>query len=593
MNMKKYILIIITSILVFTSCEDLLEPASDNFKDIEQMYTDANFAQGILNTAYRYIPSYYDNSDYATDDAVTNRKDHSFLKVATGSWTSSSNPFDQWTNGFHAIQYLNLFIENADSVSWAVDEDAAIMFHYRMKGEAYGLRALFMYYLLRAHSGFDEGGQLMGVPILGEFLDAESDFNIPRESFETCVQKIYSDLDSAEYYLPYEYEDIASFDDIEVPCLQNGDTMHVEAYNRVMGHYARQLFNGLIAKSFRSKVSLLAASPAFQDATNTTTWEMAANDAAEVLDYIGGVNGLAATGVTYYTNKEEIDNLSEGSNPAEIIWRTNISTGNTTQEEQNFPPSLFGNGYMNPTQNLVDAFPDSSGYPITDSRSLYDPLNPYKNRDPRLTQYIIYNGSTAGVNNTTIYTGSSSDTEDGINKKETSTRTGYYMKKRLRMDVNMNPSSTSGKTHYTPRIRYTEIFLNYAEAANEAWGPMGTGSNDYSAYDVIKAIRQRAGIGLSNNDPYLEECALDQDKMRKLIRNERRLELCFESFRFWDLRRWKADINEPATGLDAASFSNGAFQVENRVYKDYMYYGPIPNSEILKYNNLIQNRGWK
>jgi hypothetical protein len=319
---------------------------------------------------------------------------------------------------------------------------------------------------------------------------------------------------------------------------------------------------------------------------------MAADDAAEVLDYINGVSGLADNGVTYYTNNSEIDGLKEGINPPEMIWRSNKSSNNSTQEEQNFPPSLFGDGYMNPTQNLVDAFPDLDGYPITDSRSTYDPLNPYEGRDPRLSHYIIYDGSIAGVYDDVIYTGSQSETEDGINKKETSTRTGYYMRKRLNMDVNADPSSTTGKTHYTPRIRYTEIFLNYAEAANEAWGPIGSGSHAYSAYDVIRAIRQRAGIGLNNNDPYLEECAVDQDKMRELIRNERRLELCFESFRFWDLRRWNKDLNETATGIDASNLSNGDFPVENRNYQDYMHYGPIPNSEILKYNNLTQNYGW-
>ncbi|MEO8950026.1 MAG: RagB/SusD family nutrient uptake outer membrane protein, partial [Mucilaginibacter sp.] len=146
-----------------------------------------------------------------------------------------------------------------------------------------------------------------------------------------------------------------------------------------------------------------------------------------------------------------------------------------------------------------------------------------------------------------------------------------------------------------PRMRYTEIYLDYAEAANEAYGPIGTGPQSYSAYDVIKAIRKRA-LGLAT-DPYLEEIKGDQSKMRDLIRNERRLELCFESFRFWDLRRWKVDItklNETVQGMDV----NGTIytplnSVETRAYQDYMYYGPIPNSEILKYNALIQNAGWQ
>ena len=81
--------------------------------------------------------------------------------------------------------------------------------------------------------------------------------------------------------------------------------------------------------------------------------------------------------------------------------------------------------------------------------------------------------------------------------------------------------------------------------------------------------------------------------MRQLIRNERRLELCFEGFRFWDLRRWNADLTEPAKGM---SIQNGVYTVlpavQDRVFKNHMKYGPIPYSEILKYSALVQNEGW-
>lgn len=80
--------------------------------------------------------------------------------------------------------------------------------------------------------------------------------------------------------------------------------------------------------------------------------------------------------------------------------------------------------------------------------------------------------------------------------------------------------------------------------------------------------------------------------MRDLIRNERRLELCFEGFRFWDLRRWNMDLNEPAKGV---RISNGKYEiitVENRNYESYMQYGPIPYSEVVKFDALEQNQGW-
>lgn len=81
--------------------------------------------------------------------------------------------------------------------------------------------------------------------------------------------------------------------------------------------------------------------------------------------------------------------------------------------------------------------------------------------------------------------------------------------------------------------------------------------------------------------------------MRELIRNERRLELCFEGFRFWDVRRWKLDLNEPIYGMEWNGNSYQRITVEERSYEDYMYYCPIPNSEVLKYSNLVQNKGWK
>ena len=590
--MKFKIFILGLALLSFAGCKKILEPEPENLKTIDQMYTDANFAQGFLINAYRTIPAYYDNSEYATDDAVTNQLTNGYLQAAAGSWTSTNNPASVWNQSYEAMQYINLFLENSPKVKWATDAESSRLFNLRMRGEAFGLRGLYLYFLLRNHGGIATNGQLIGVPIVTAYQTPKTDFNIPRASFDACIKQIYKDLDSAEAYLPVEYNDISAAS--QIPDRFKAFTGNVETYNRVMGQYARQLFNGLIAKSFRTRAALLAASPAFQNSANTTTWADVAEYAGRVIDYKGGANALPANGGTYYANNSEVDGLGGGSNPSEIIWRENIITNDGTQEGQHFPPSLFGNGLMNPTQNLVESFSMANGYPINHPNANFNANAPYASRDPRFAKYIIFDGATAGVTNAVIKTGSASGTDNGINVRATSTRTGYYMKKRLRMDVNRNPISLSGKTHYNPRIRYTEIYLDYAEAANEAWGPTATGTRSYSAYDIIKAIRKRA-FGF-NNDPYLEECKADVAKMRDLIRNERRLELSFEGFRFWDLRRWKTDLsklNETARGLDVNGSVYKPFNAETRAFQPYMIYGPIPNSEILKYNQLLQNQGWK
>lgn len=584
----KYTVLSLGLTFVLTSCDDLLEPALENQKDLEALEKEALSVQRLILNAYAALPAYYDNSDYATDDAVTNQKSDAYIKIATGGWTADNGTLSVWPGSYAAIQYVNLFMKIREGQQYVKNETTNALLTRRLLGEAYGLRGIHLYFLLRNHAGV-VNDQLLGVQLFDEALDINSDFNVSRETFAECVNKALADFDEAVKYLPFDYNDIS--DDAEIPAKFRDITTDASIYNLVMGNKARQLVNTQIIESFRSRLLLLAASPAFLN----SGWDKAADAAATVIDELGGVSALPADGITYYDGNN-VTVSTDGANPKEILWRGNKETSTTTQESNNYPPSLFGNGMMNPTQNLVDAFPAANGFPISDSRSGYDSENPYANRDPRLDIYIIHDGSTAGVNSSVIRTGSKSGSNDGIDVVESkSTRTGYYMRKRLRMNVNCDPSATSGQDHITPRIRLTEIFLNYAEAANEAWGPKATGSHGYSAYDIIKAIRQRAGI---TDTQYLEECAADREKMRQLIRNERRLELCFESFRFWDLRRWKAELNEPARGLDVNE-TLGVFtytplnSVEIRAYQPYQNYGPIPQSEVLKYNNLKQNDGWK
>ena len=589
MNMKRSLIFLLAFFVLLTGCKDLIDPAIENNRELEAntyLPNDARFPFGILLNAYNRIPTNsWSFNDVATDDAVTNEKSNTYLKIATGQWTANNNPLSQWTNAYAAIQYLNITLGEIDKVQWATDQRVSNLFAMRIKGETYGLRALFMHYLLQAHAGISNGSML-GVPVNLDVQGTNENYNKPRATFEECMKQIYSDLDKAEELLPLDYEKI---DNASLIPVKYG-SITVEEYNRAFGAAFRGLLTGRIAKAIRAKAALLAASPAFASGTSTT-WANAAGYAGELIKLKGGVGALAPKGLNWYAETSEIAGLADGANPAEILWRGNYSD-NRDLEQANFPPSLFGNGRINPTQNLVDAFPMVNGYPIADGAAGYDAVNPYTNRDPRLKQFILVNGGTAGPNSTTINSAADGSTNDALNKVETSTRTGYYLRKLLRQDVNLNPTSANNQRHYKPHIRYTEIFLIYAEAANEAWGPMGTGSYNFSAYDVIKAIRTRAGVGTTNGDPYLEAAKASKEQMRTLIRNERRLELCFEGFRFWDLRRWKESLGTVASGVSIKNGTPSVIKVEDRQFQPYMTYGPIPYSEILKYGELQQNQGW-
>ena len=583
--------------LGLTSCDDLFEPAIENHLGFDYAYEHPDYADNVLGNAYTRLPNgSYSFNDVATDDAVSNDVSNSYRKM-TGidSWTSSSNPIETWRNCRAAIQYINLFLANVDKVNWNSNETVRDMYHQRYVGEARGLRALFMYYLLRAHGGYDDQGNLLGVPIILEPTTVSSDFNAleVRASYADCMKQLIEDAEEAIRVLPVDYKDTDNETET-VNCFGKTYTVTKATYNRVLGTNFAGRFSGRIARAVLAQAALMAASPAFANGSGVT-YEQAAKYAKNVLDLNGGVSGIDTDGLEWYADPN-MSNLSGGECPKEVMWRTEKSNNNDL-EADNYPPSIYGKGRINPTQNLVDAFPAANGYPIANAKSGFDAENPYANRDPRLAKYIIFNGQTAGSGSSVINTQADNSANlDGLNKDVSkSTRTGYYMKKLLRQDINLDPNVNSKQNHYTARIRYTELYLDYAEAANEAYGP--TGGSGFSAYDVIKAIRQRAGIKDENGqDPYLESIKNDKDKMRELIRNERRIELCFEGFRFWDLRRWKLDITEEAKGVSITNVGAGkkyeTISVEKRNFKENGYYGPVPYDQILNFPSLTQNKGW-
>ena len=592
-----------------TSCQDMFEPADENTRQLEAMVQETNYVYGLLIYGYNRLPYIRTTqTDVATDDAVTNVAGDTYKKMATGEWKSDNNPMSQWNECKDGIQYVNLFLKYVEQVNWA--QSAASkqqMFIDRLTGEALGLRAIFYYHLLQAHGGYADDGILYGVPLLTEPEDGGSSYNVPRAPFADCVKQIFADCDKAMELLPDQYKDID--DESEIPQKYQELGAQLAGYNLVFGNMAKNLVSGKVAAAIKAQTALLAASPAYREQSGVTS-EEAAKICASVLKGIE----FDPEGNIWYKNIEKLS--SSASVMPEILWREDWQKQDASQESDNFPPSLFGGGRINPSQNFVDAFPMRNGYPITDARSNYDPQDPYNNRDPRLADDVIYNGTV--FKSVVIVTGTyESPTEkightDNINNSGSkSTLTGYYMRKLLRDDAGPSASSSTAavQPHIFPRIRYTELFLAYAETANEAWGPKVDGGGlGLSAYDVIKMIRQRGGIGTDENgeyvgDPYLEECANDKAKMRDLIRNERRIELCFENKRFWDVRRWMLPLDETVKGvqidkidetMDAVpgNLRYTLLDVEPRQYESYQNFGPIPNSEVLLWSELKQNKGW-
>jgi len=253
-------------------------------------------------------------------------------------------------------------------------------------------------------------------------------------------------------------------------------------------------------------------------------------------------------------------------------------------------PSRGGSNGAYAYQEMVDAFPMSNGLAITDPASGYDPNNPYQNRDPRLGYTIIHDSTLRpvfGANQPApvlLYLNSNVNppvaaSGDAVYK---GTPTGLYIYKM--MDPTLINNSLGTTTRCLPLMRYAEILLNFAEATNEASGPTS------EVYQSIEAIRQRAGLR-----PYQLPTGLTQDQMREVIHTERRLELAYEGFRFFDVRRWLVAEQTDNLQMHGMEVDRGAtvvykpFNVRKHQFTKAMYLWPIPLKEIAKSPELQQN----
>ena len=449
--MRKNIYIILTIFIIgFSSCEKFLEPISEGGRLTDkELMANPGFVEGLLIRAYAGLPNSYNtfNLDVASDDAVTNLQGSEITSIATGAWLSSFNPISVWENAYEQIRHINLFLDKYETVVWSANpvlsqsenEEKNLHMIRRLRGEAHGMRAFYQWQLLQFHSGRASDGTLLAFPIVTQHLENTDNWNFQRSTFAQCVGQIMSDLDIAIQNLPSVYADVP------------GQAM----YNAASGARFVNRLNGNAAKALKSRVALLAASPAFTPASGIT-WDDAATIAGDLLKQLGD---LIPAGKTFYTQ----------ASSKEMIW--NQAVVQTRVPEQNsFPPSLFGNGRTNPTQSLVDAFPMRNGYPIDHPLSNFDETNPYALRDVRLGDYILFNGSSFKSQVINTYVGAALD---GVGSLQTSTRTGYYLKKFMLPAASLNPGNLVNAPHSYTLIRETEALLNYAEAANEAWGPDG------------------------------------------------------------------------------------------------------------------------
>lgn len=579
--MKKYITILLF-IIVFTSCKkngSFLDQQSTDLT-AETVFTDSVRTLGFLNSIYANVGysfrrdrwSNHGNTDEATTDAEYRYSGIGQYAVIlyNGSVSPTNvlwnpNNVDFYAEPYLQIRSVNLFLSKIDAAPLAVSTKT------RLKAEARFLRAWYYHYLLKTFGGV--------ILIKDQIFGIDDVINLPRNTYDECVNYIVSECDAVAKILPVRQLDQDFGRATKGACLA--------LKSKVLLTAASPLFNGGgIVKT--GPIASVIAYPTYE----VSRWEKAAQAAQDVINMnqYNLVVDNSAPGLGFY--KSFLTRLSP-----EIIFEFTEATNRDFEGLYN-PPSRSGGFNMLPTQGLVDAYDMINGKPITDATSGYNPNNPYVGRDPRLRYTITWNGSSYTTNASVqapVYTYVNAPS-DGFG---VATTTGYYVRKMC--DTTVSNGNGALTERGFPLIRYAEILLNYAEAINE------TGQTE-TAVTTINQLRNRAGIRAGADGRYGIPAGITQDAMRTLIQKERRTEMAFEDTRFYDERRWK--ISEAVeNGYNTVMYitpkvatkittlgTDYNYTIQNSVRKHAFfpanYLMPIPLSEVLKVPAILQNPGY-
>jgi len=595
--------IFIAGILLLTSCTDFLD------QQIETNYTEDNFITSGYGTIKEYgIQSYtflkgfsdYDGNSMlaASCDEADFSRSSQMQYFNMGAWGAFNNPDNVFSNYYKGIRHINLFLEKtADFKTLLVKDTITNMTSYisdcddifRLRAEVRFLRAYYYMELIKRYGG---------VPIVTGVLPASNEGLPARNTFDECVNYIVDECDGAylemaDYWVNYGVPAGGKIGEGHGDCSGSTDVARLGRAEKIA------------AKALKLRALLYAASPLNNPANDVEKWKRAA---AAGNEFFSNSNfqywfGLNSSYWQIFSTQNDLKYLtSRKGGSTGIIFTIPFEKSGNAMERYNYPigaPS-GGQAVTAPSQNLIDAFEMSNGADFDWSNPTHA-ANPFSSRDPRLRQMIAYNNSVFGKNtdNTDRLVQSYEGGPDGIGIKQGATTTGYYLKKFCVTNYNLS-LSTSVKPKAWVLMRIGEVYLSYAEAMNEAYGPdakpvINGVTAVYSAREALNKVRTRSDVNLP-----AVAVGLTPEVMRTKIRHERRIELAFEEQRPFDIRRWKLPVEElskPLQGIHVVktgdTYTYERFDVEKRVFEEKMYRYPIPYEEINKSNGvLVQNSGW-
>lgn len=589
-NMNKS-LVVLVSILVLGACQDVLDEVPSDKLSIDRLLN-KNAIVNFRSNSYGHLNnSFNGNSAGQLLEAYT---DDAFRAgtTATLDWhggflTPENNIFANsiWRNNWAGIRKTNLALLYLPQsrVSKVLISDAEIE---RWMDEVKVLRAWYHFELIRNFGPVPFVDEVYGPDFTGWN-------DLTRPTYEEISSILVDELDDVitANRLPLRYTAASEFDKI----------------------------NMALAHALKSRILLYNASALNNTSDDQSKWQRAADATQAAITAISSEYSLVD--LSDYADLFNEDNLTLNS---EIIYRASSNGTGTLNNQNGVDLSTLGSATQSdnagavPTQELVDSFELTDGtLPVADytnAQHTSATLNPgysenegddpYADRDARFYHAIVYNGANYGRvkgSNTDIFvhtyegkpgTGFNNNPTSQENADRRRSTTGYYTRKFR--SAGYWGSSAGGTNSYKIHFRLAELYLNLAEAQAQ----LGNISAAISALDVV---RERAGQPAISDVPGFQS---NEQFLLSRIRNERRVELCFEGHRFYDQRRWDilsetngvvSGMRITSTGGDAGPFTyiRTHVDVARNATSDKYLVLPIPTEEARRLTGLGQPAAWQ
>lgn len=628
MKKQNSIYTLLIALLCFVSSCDYLgvsDQLAGGLQNTEQVFDNVSYTKRWYANVFAGIPDYSGINSVnvgAFKNPWTGMCDE--LVVGYGNSSKYNNSDRNAANmGFHRygdcykyIRQANIFLQKAHPIMTTGTQGDQLLEDEltQMKANVRFMRA-FYHYLL-----FEQYGPI--ILVKDKIYNATEDQDVPRNTVDEVIEYIDSELTAVASELTQE------------PIFEDKD-------------YRAWPTKG-VALAVRAKLWLYAASPllngGYREALSVTNpdgtrlfpdydagkWEKALAACKDFIDY--------AEAGRYELYKEYKDDNGAVIDPDksvynlfqkythEIIWATaNNDWGGMNGDafDRRIAPRCVKNGLGSTgvTQELVDAFYMKDGFPV--SATAYLPQstlyqeegygtykdqndnfskkytnvtvsNRYLNREPRFYNTVFFNGRQWPVscNQVLFYNGGNSGVQEGQ-----ATLTGYMLFKRFNRSVSLTNPGVASQFRPSIIFRLADFYLMYAEAANEV------NPNDARVLKYLNLVRERAGLpDIETLNPAIRG---NQELQRAAIQRERQIELATEGQRYFDVRRWMiADKNGEGRqngyvhGMNVRGESNDKedfnriVEASQIVFNRKMYLYPMPDSEMRKTKNLVQNPGW-